>query len=65
MEKAKRGWPKKEKNCNDVCRVCKDNLKATNGNCVAKSCVNIFKLSARKTNQCKMKLTSLHDFYSL
>ena len=48
MEKAKRGRPKKENNCNDVCRVCQVNLKVTYGNCVAKSCVNIFKLAARK-----------------
>ena len=56
----KRGWPKKENNCNDVRRVCQENLKATYGNCVAKSCVNIFKPSARK--KCKMGLTGLHDF---
>lgn len=48
MEKAKRGQPKKENNCNDVCRVCQLNLKVTYGNCAAKSCVNIFKPSARK-----------------
>ena len=48
MEKGKRGRPKKENNCNDVCRVCQANLKVTYGNCVAKSCVNIFKPSARK-----------------
>ena len=44
----KRGQPKIENNCNDVCRVCQENLKATYGNCVEKSSVNIFKQSARK-----------------
>ena len=48
MEKAKRGRPEKENNCNDVCRVCQENLKATYGNRVAKSCVNILKPSVRK-----------------
>ena len=43
MEKAKRDRPKKENNCNDVCRVSQVNLKVTYGNCAAKSCVNIFK----------------------
>ena len=47
LENGKRGQPKKENNCNDVCRVCKVNLKVTYGNCVAKPCVNIFKPSAR------------------
>ena len=41
MEKAKRGRPKKENNCNDVCRVCQENLKATYGKRSAKSYVNI------------------------
>ena len=48
MEKAKRGRPHKENSCNDVCRVCETNLKVTYGNCVAKSCVNLFKPSGRK-----------------
>ena len=39
---------KKENNCNDVCRVCQVNLNVTYGNCVVKSCVNIFKPLARK-----------------
>ena len=49
MEKEKRGQPKRENNCNDVRRICQENLKAIYGNYVAKSCVNIFKPSARKT----------------
>ena len=47
----KRGRPKKENNSNDVCRVCQENLKATYGNRVAKSCVkvyNVLKPLARK-----------------
>ena len=39
MGKAKRGRSKKENNCNDVCRVCQENLKATYGNRAAKCCV--------------------------
>ena len=46
--KSKKRPAKKENNCNDVCRVCQVSLKVTYGNCVAKSCVNIFKPSARK-----------------
>ena len=48
MEKAIRGRPKKESNSNDFCRVCRVNLKVTYGSCAAKSCVNLFKPSARK-----------------
>ena len=38
----------KEKNCNDVCKVCQVNLKVTYGKSVAKVCENISKPSARK-----------------
>ena len=48
MEKAKRGRPKKENNCNEVCRICQVNLKLTYGNFGTKSCVNLFKPSTRK-----------------
>ncbi len=48
MLKAKRGRPKKENNCNEVCRICNLNLRVTYGDCGTKSCANLFKPSTRK-----------------
>ena len=48
MLKVKRGRPKKENNCNEVCRICILNLRVTYGDCGTKSCANLLKPSTRK-----------------